>query len=210
MVAYRVLVADPPWSFTTWSDKAQKSAKRHYQTMTLAELARLPVQEAVASDAILLLWATWPNLMDAITVGSAWGFVYKTLGFIWIKTTEHGRLHTGLGYYTRANSEPCLLFTRGHVGRDWIKSRGVHQVITDDLDCLPGFGETLHAQIMGHSTKPEMFYERVEALVDGPYLELFGRRGRAGWTVLGDGVTGNPIDQDLRAMAEGLVAPSPA
>jgi N6-adenosine-specific RNA methylase IME4 len=154
---------------------------------------------------MLFLWSTWPNLKDAYCVGESWGFTYKTLGFLWVKITYSGKLHTGLGYYTRSNSEPCLLFTRGNVNRTWIKSRGVHQIIMDDQrqDSLPGFGETVLAEIQGHSTKPQVFYERIETLVDGPYLELFGRRKQSGWTVLGNAVTGNDIRDDL-LVGEGL------
>jgi N6-adenosine-specific RNA methylase IME4 len=196
----RIILADPPWRFETWSDNGQdKGAVQHYQTMTVKDIAGLPVQNAAAPDAMLFLWATWPNLKDAYMVGESWGFTYKTLAFIWIKLTRNGKKFTGLGYYTRANTEPCLLFTRGNVNRSWIKNRGVHQIIdeTDCSDALPGFEEPVTAQILGHSTKPQIFYERIEQLVDGPYLELFGRRTQPGWTVLGNGVTGNDIRYDL-------------
>ncbi len=153
-----------------------------------------------ADDALLLLWATWPNLIDAIAVGTAWGFTYKTLGFCWVKMTATGQsVHTGLGYYTRANSEPCLLFTRGNVNRTWIKSRGVSQIIMEDerQSFLPGFEETVTERILAHSAKPETFYQRIERLVDGPYLELFGRHPRPGWTVLGNAIDGLDIRESL-------------
>lgn len=199
----RIVLADPPWDYTTWSDKAQKSAKQHYRTMTVQDIAALPVSNAIADDAMLFLWATWPNLKDAYLVGESWGFTYKTLGFIWIKLTSGGKKFTGLGYYTRANTEPCLLFTRGNVNRSWIKSYGVHQIIDEceATSLLPGFEEPVAAQVLGHSTKPQIFYDRIQSLVDGPYLELFGRRTQPGWTVLGNAITGNDISYDLQAIS---------
>lgn len=197
---YPVIIADPPWDFTTWSDKAQKSAKQHYATMSTPLLCDMPVARVAADDAILLLWATWPNLLEAIQVGQAWGFTYKTLGFIWVKRSSQGKgWHQGLGYYTRANSEPCLLFTRGTPKRI---HNGVHQLIVSDdsVHMLPGFEEVLTARLTAHSAKPDEFYERVEKLLAPPYLELFGRRKRAGWTVLGNEIDGEDVFSALGAI----------
>lgn len=199
---YPVIIADPPWDFTTYSDKAQKSVKKHYTTMDTAAIMKLPVGDVSADASILLLWATWPNLVDGICVGEAWGFTYKTLGFIWVKRSSQGNgWHTGLGYYTRANSEPCLLFTKGHPTR---RNAGVHQLILDDssVDCLPGFEEVLTARLTAHSAKPDEFYNRVNKLLMGPYLELFGRYERKGWTVLGNEINGKDIHQSLIEVAE--------
>ena len=194
---YTVITADPPWDFTTYSDKAQKSAKAHYATMGTDSIMSIPVPEVAAEDSVLLLWATWPNLVDGIRVGEAWGFTYKTLGFIWIKRSSQGKgWHTGLGYYTRANSEPCLLFTKGHPKR---RDAGVSQLIVDDesVNCLPGFEEVLTSRLAAHSAKPDEFYSRVETLMQGPYLEMFGRRKRKGWTVLGNEISGMDIREEL-------------
>lgn len=194
MNKFPVIVADPPWTFTTYSDKGkEKSAETHYSTMDTFTLWNLPVEDLAADDSILLLWATWPNLLDAIQVGIAWGFEYKTLGFDWIKRTSTGKsLHMGLGYYTRSNSEPCLLFTKGHPKRI---SKGVHSVIESDdsVQTLEGFEDVLTSRILAHSAKPDEFYRRVERLICGPYLELFGRRERKDWTVLGNEV-GEKLD----------------
>lgn len=190
---FSVIAADPPWTFTTYSDKANKSAKSHYDVMTTNDIASIPVHKIADDNAILLLWATWPNLFEAKIVGEAWGFTYKTLGFDWVKRTTTGKaLHTGLGYYTRSNSEPCLLFRKGKMPK--LKSRGVHSIIvTDDrVHMLPGFEETIEARISSHSKKPELFYSRVEKLLDGPYVELFSRAKRPGWSVIG-----NEIDKGL-------------
>lgn len=202
MNKYPVIIADPPWDFTTYSDKAQKSAKSHYNIMDTAAIMAMPVNEVAAHDSVLLLWATWPNLVDGIRVGEAWGFTYKTLGFIWVKRSAQGKgWHTGLGYYTRANSEPCLLFTKGHPKR---RNMGVHQLIVDDesVDCLPGFEEVLTARLTAHSAKPEEFYKRVEDLLAPPYLELFGRRTRDNWQVCGNEINGLDITVALQELKE--------
>jgi len=181
---YGVILADPPWQFRVWatSDKAHGSAEAHYRTMSTQEIAAMPVAELAAPDCALFMWATWPTLPDALDVARAWGFTYKTLGFIWVKRTPNGNgWHTGLGYWTRANSEPCLLFTRGTPRR---KSRRISQVIADvgQLELLP----PLIAPVGGHSAKPHDQYSRIESLLNGPYLELFARNSAPGWDAWGN------------------------
>src|SRR5262249_41716388 len=79
---YRVICADPPWTFGTWSDRGKgRSAEAHYDCMTLADIKALPVGDWAAPDCLLLLWATDPLLERALEVIRAWGFTYKTLGF---------------------------------------------------------------------------------------------------------------------------------
>jgi N6-adenosine-specific RNA methylase IME4 len=170
---FPVIYADPPWTFATSSDKGKgRSAERHYRIATLDDIKALPVQQIAADDCALFLWATWPSLYAALDVIEAWGFRYRTLGFIWVKQTKSGAgLHTGLGFWTRANSEPCLLAARGRRQR---QSAGVHSVI--------------QAPVRQHSRKPSETYDRIEALLAGPYLELFSRTERPGWTMLGDEV----------------------
>jgi N6-adenosine-specific RNA methylase IME4 len=113
----------------------------------------------------LFLWATDPSLPQALEVMAAWGFVYKTVAFTWAKTTKDGTgFPIGCGYWTRANPEQCLLATRGRPQR---LSRAVPQLVL--------------APRREHSRKPDQVYERIEALVPGPYLELFAREQRPGW-----------------------------
>lgn len=202
MATFPVIVADPPWDFTVWGANTGtgRGPQSHYDTMETALIQALPIEPLAAQDSVLLLWATWPNLLEALAVGEAWGFTYKTLGFIWVKRSGNGvAWHTGLGYWTRANSEPCLLFTRGNPKR---VSKSVSQVIISDSDLqtLPGFEEMLTDRILSHSTKPESFYQRTQALLTGPYLELFGRRKRQGWTVLGNEIDGLDIHDSLASI----------
>ena len=115
---YRVIYADPPWTFSTYSRKGKgRSAEAYYDCMTLPELKALPVAEWAADDCVLLLWTTDPLLPTALEVIRAWGFTYKTVGFYWAKlnksadpTVYHeASFFTGLGFWTRANPELCLL-----------------------------------------------------------------------------------------------------
>lgn len=166
------ILADPSWSFKTWSARGKgRSAERHYKTLsTLADIKAMPVSDMAAGDAVLFLWATWPLLHAALEIIPAWGFKYKTVGFVWIKQTKRATgLHFGLGYWTRANSEPCLLATRG-------KPKRVHADVP----------QVILAPVREHSRKPDCTRERIERLVAGPYLELFARSTRDGWQTIGD------------------------
>jgi N6-adenosine-specific RNA methylase IME4 len=177
---YSVILADPPWTFATYSRKGKgRSAEAHYDCMSLADLKALPVADWAAPDCALFLWATDPSLPQALGVIEAWGFAYKTVAFTWAKTTKDGAgFPIGCGYWTRANPEQCLLATRGRPQR---LSRAVPQLIL--------------APRREHSRKPDQVYERIEALVPGPYLELFARAPRAGWHAWGNEVAGPATDR---------------
>src|SRR5215471_5767476 len=119
---YKVIYADPPWTFSTYSRKGKgRSPEAYYDCMTLADIKALPVTEWAAEDSVLLLWATDPLLEKAFEVIRAWGFTYKTVGFYWAKLKrsaprdryDDSSFFTGLGFWTRANPELCLLATRG-------------------------------------------------------------------------------------------------
>lgn len=174
---YRVIYADPPWSFATYSRKGKgRSPDAHYDCMDLDAIKRLPVAGWAHPDAVLLLWATDPLLDRALEVIQAWGFAYKTVGFYWAKLNKgtsavasEADFFTGLGFWTRANPEPCLLATRGRPRR---RSGGVRKLVL--------------APRREHSRKPDEMYERIEALLEGPYLELFARGSRPGWDTWGD------------------------
>ncbi len=171
---YCAILADPPWHYEVWSEDtgAGRSASLHYPTMSREEILALPVADVVADDCCLFLWVTWPCLLDGLAVIEAWGFEYKTLGFDWVKTNANNSgLAWGMGYYTRANPEPCLIATRGTPRR---LNADVHSVIV--------------APRREHSRKPDEVHDRIERLMPGPYLELFGRQERPGWAVWGNEV----------------------
>lgn len=174
--SFRTICADPPWRYRTWSETNQhKSASKHYGLMTIDDIKAMPVGDLAAPDSILLLWAINPMLPHALDVMSAWGFRYSTVGFTWAKTTTktHAswapKWHIGLGYWTRANTEFCLLGVKGKPKRI---SKGVRQLLL--------------APRREHSRKPDEFFADVERLSPGPYLELFSRTDRPGWETWGN------------------------
>ena len=170
---FSVIYADPPWEFRVYSGKGkQRSAERHYDTASLNDIKALPVPALAADDCALFLWCVMPELPGALDVIKAWGFEYKTAAFTWIKENRSGEgLFWGMGYWTRANAELCLLATRGAPKR---LAMDVHQVVM--------------APVTEHSRKPEEVRIRIERLLAGPYLELFARRERPGWVTWGDEV----------------------
>lgn len=186
---YGAILADPPWRFEVWSGdtpvkRRQSSgtnvaAAVHYQTMAPDEIAALPVRKLAADDCCLFLWVTWPTLLEALALIETWGFDYKTCAFAWMKAhtqqidifRDDADPLMGMGYWTRANSEPCLLATRG-------KPKRLHADVRQGII----------APRREHSRKPDGIHERIERLVAGPYLELFARQRRPGWTAWGNEV----------------------
>ena len=125
---YGVIYADPPWAYKVWSKKGQgRSAENHYPTMDIADIRALPVGELADKDCALFLWVTFPCLREGLSVLESWGFTYKTVAFVWVKQNKKSdNLFWGLGYWTRANAEICILATKGSPRR---MDAGVHQVI---------------------------------------------------------------------------------
>ena len=171
MTVYNAILADPPWTFRTYSHKGKgRSAEAWYDCMSLAGIKALPMAQLAAPDCALFLWVTDPGLLQAAEVIAAWGFSYRTVAFTWVKTTKDGTgFPIGCGYWTRANPEQCLLATRGRPQR---LSRSVRQLVL--------------APRREHSRKPDEVYAAIEALVLGPYLELFARNRRPGWDSWGN------------------------
>ena len=189
---YNIIYADPPWRFRTWSERNQnRSARRHYDLMTLAELKALDVFRLAADNCALFLWVTQPLLPAALEVVDAWNancktahpFVYKTVAFYWVKTAKNGSFPYGLGYYTRPNPEQCWLFVRGKMKR-----------VANDV------AQLVVAPRLAHSAKPPIVRQRIVELFGNlPRLELFARPNPGifepgntqGWQVTGlewDGV----------------------
>lgn len=196
---YKVIYADPPWWYNRWDKSgvptraktARGMAQAAYPCMKTSEICALPIADLADKDCVLLMWATWPCLESALEVGKAWGFTYKTDAFLWAKTnptrgdsflTRNSGWHFGLGYWSRANTEPCLLFTKGHPKR-----------VNNDV------AQLIVAPVGRHSAKPLETYNRIERLVEGPYLELFSRNKRPGWSAWG-----NEIESDIDLKVEGV------
>jgi N6-adenosine-specific RNA methylase IME4 len=177
---FPVIAADPAWEFKVYSGKGkQRSAERHYDTDSLDGIklfAAKYISPLLAANSTLLLWGVWPELPGALEVIKAAGAEYKTVAFVWVKITKNAEaialngdgLHWGMGYHTRANSEFVLLATRGSPQR---MAKDVHQIVL--------------AAVGAHSEKPDEIYARIEQLFNGPYLELFARKPRPGWTTWG-------------------------
>ena len=167
---FKAIYCDPPWNFKTYSKKGMDRApENHYPTMTLQDIKHLPVNTIADDDCALFMWVTMPLLQAGLEVMAEWGFTYKTCAFSWMKQNKKApSLFTGLGYWTRSNAEICLLGTKGKPQRI---NKDVKQAILEPL--------------REHSRKPDCVYERIERLVSGPYVELFSRTSRPGWTSWG-------------------------
>lgn len=182
---FRVVVADPPWFFKTRTDVVSKRDPRsHYKggVMAAQDIERLDVGSIAAESCHLFLWVTGPCLEQSFRVMKAWGFRYSGIAFTWVKLkkrypTSQFRMmpaddhdfHVGLGFTTRKNVELCLLGRRGAARRN---AKNVRELII--------------APRREHSRKPDEAIANIERYADGPYLELFGREQRPGWTVVGD------------------------
>lgn len=194
-VKAQIILADPPWQYKVWSAKGTgRSAEQHYNTMTTADLMQLPVSDIAAPDCALFMWATFPQLPDALALGAAWGFTYKTAAFVWVKqkrskqrsffpVEDNSNWFMGLGHWSRSNAELCLLFTRGKPKR---VNAGVRQLIV--------------SPVRKHSQKPDEQYGLIETLMGflEPRVELFARHSQSGWVAYGNAISGVDIREELR------------
>lgn len=187
---YNIIYADPPWSY---KDKGcNGNAAQHYPLMKDRDICALPVQDIAAQDCVLFMWATYPKLQEALDVIKAWGFTYKTIGFQWVKQNRSGNgTFFGLGRWTRGNTEPCLIATKGEacqVSLDTessepclIATRGKPKRIN------PGVSQLVFSPLRAHSQKPDEVRDRiVELMGDQPRIELFARSAAAGWDCWGN------------------------
>ena len=196
---YQIIYADPPWSFTAWNPKtAHKYIEKQYKTMTEKELVELPVKNISEENSVLFLWSTFPNLKMCLNVMEKWGFTYKTCAFNWVKRNKKSdSWFWGMGYYTRSNSEVCLLGVRGKPLKRL--SHSIHQIIDH--------------KIMEHSKKPDIVREKiVELFGDLPRIELFARPPQGelfedesykGWDVWGNEVQALALRRSCLGLDDG-------
>lgn len=176
---YQIIYADPPWEYKQSGSKknSRGMAKQHYQTMSTEDICALPVRNIATDNAIIFMWATFPNIAEAIKVIETWGFAYKTAAFVWVKQNKKSNsLFWGMGAYTRANAEVCLLgISKNTKAKDMIKNHAVHQIV--------------QSRIEYHSKKPDIVRDRILDLVgDLPRIELFARQETEGWDCWGNEV----------------------
>ena len=172
---YNIIYADPPWTYKVWSKKGEnRTAQSHYNCMTKEEIQRLDVQRISADNSVLFLWVTYPCMEEGLELIRKWGFQYKTCAFSWVKLNKKSNTpFTGMGYYTRANNEICLLATKGKPLKRI--SKGVQQIVL--------------SKIREHSRKPDEVRERIVQLFgDLPRVELFARQKVEGWDSWGNEV----------------------
>lgn len=171
MKKYKIIYADPPWSYNDQS--CSGNADDHYKTMKIEDICNLPIERLADDDCILFIWGTYPLLPEVLRVIKSWGFQYKSIAFQWIKkNTQNGKYFYGLGRWTRGNTEPCFIATKGKPKRI---SESVFQIV--------------ESKIRGHSRKPDIIRQKIINLVgDLSRIELFARQKFEGWDCWGNEV----------------------
>jgi N6-adenosine-specific RNA methylase IME4 len=177
----RVLCADPPWKFGDALPGTTRGAENNYDVMGIDDIRKLDIPP-LADDCHLFLWRVSAMVEEAYSVVRAWGFVPKS-EIVWRKLTTGGKRWFGMGRHVRMEHEVCIIATRG---KPKVRDRATRSIFEADAPAM------FAAPCEGHSRKPDEFYGLVETLCEGPYLELFARRERAGWTTLGNQVPNNP------------------
>ncbi len=172
---YQIIYADPPWLYKDKSKSHGGGAESHYPCMAVYDICNLQIP--AADDSVLLLWVTYPQLEEGLKVLRAWGFTYKTVAFTWVKVSNGNNPLMGMGRYTRANAEICLLGTKG---------KGCKRMSAS-------IRNTQFYPRREHSQKPSEFRAEILKLFgDLPRIELFARRKVGGWDCWG-----NEVESDI-------------
>jgi len=187
MKKYQIIYADPAWNYNSrmalGKGAAKSSAEDYYNVMSIEDIMALPIKEISAKDCILFIWVTMPKLNEVFKVINAWGFEYKTCGFVWVKrnkvfSDERNKNRNGIddfmgqGRWVRQNAELCLIATKGKPKRISAKVRQI-----------------IYQPIQEHSKKPNEVRERIVELIgDLPRIELFSRQETEGWDIWGNEV----------------------
>lgn len=192
MKKYRIIYADPPWQYDNPKNNDPSMGGITYNTMSVEEIMKLPVQNLADKDCALFMWATMPKLKEAFQVIEAWGFNYITCTFVWIKMNKNatmwentidkikhvvfkGGFYSGLGHWTNGNAELCLFAKKGHPPRNM---KNVKQLVFSPLK--------------RHSEKPSEVRDRIVQLMGNvPRIELFARHIVDGWDAFGDEIETN-------------------
>lgn len=185
---YDVLYIDPPWSYGSGGARSGEFAELDYPTMSVADLAALPIQPWCNKDCAMFMWVTGSFLTEALTIGEAWGFKFVRVDKVWVKKTSKGGRHAVVGPWGMTDAEFILLFVRGKMcGKQTQRNQFVVEVAT-----YPGV----------HSRKPHIFRQMIEdRFGDVKRLELFSRENVPGWTVIGNDIDGRDIRDVLAGAA---------
>ena len=168
---FNIVYADPCWQY--W-EGGEKNQSLHYPTMTIQEIKDLPIEKISDDNCILFIWVTYPILIEALEVIKCWGFKYSTCGFVWVKKNKVADSYFfGNGAWTRADTELCLIATKGSITRI---DASISQIIDE--------------KIMGHSEKPKCIRDLILRLVGNlPRIELFSRNNnKDGWFNWGNNI----------------------
>lgn len=171
MKKYSIIYCDPPWQYNNKNTGGSmiSGSNAKYHTMSQKDIELLNVSKLARNDSFLFLWVTYPMLQEGLNVLKKWGFSYKTVAFTWVKKTKNNKEHFGMGFWTRANPEICLL---GVKGKPKVKSHSVRQLT--------------YAQVEEHSKKPDIIKDKIIQLCgDLSKVELFARKKTGGWDCIG-------------------------
>ena len=186
MKKYQIILADPPWSY--YNDSTAKPncttikgmRRPPYQVMSSKSIMELPINNIADENCILFIWTTDYHLEKCINVINAWGFKYKTIGFVWAKKNKSGNQVCFMGAYTmKSGMELCLLATKGKDAHKLIQKHNIRSLIESPRQ--------------EHSKKPSEIRKRIVELIGNvPRIELFARKKTEGWDVWG-----NEIESDI-------------
>ena len=194
---FRTIIADPDWQYDNFGAAKHGAARAHYAGSPVDAIACVPVRRWARTNSLLLLWATLPKLDQAIDVMRSWGFSLVT-AVPWVKTSpKAGTIKRGIGFWFYATSEVLLVCRRGktRAPRQTGAEKPMGLLVSDlrvmgvDPERNNGGDErgspVFYAPRGVHSRKPLSLIEWVEAKLPGPYLELYARVDRPGWTCWG-------------------------
>lgn len=182
---FNVIYMDPPWSYNDKAHAGKRGVEYKYPTMNINDIKSLPIAKIADDNCVLFLWVTFPMLQEGLDLIKAYGFKYKTCGFVWVKKNKkNDNWFMSLGHYSRANSEICLIGTKGSLKR---LDAGVSQVVASPVE--------------SHSKKPDEVRNRIERLYGNVNkIELFARKTCEGWVSLGNDIDGKDISGALEEL----------
>lgn len=177
MSKYRVIYADPPWDFKSNVGASGSNVHRHYATLTEKQMCEMKIAELTKKDAVCFMWVASSCLLSGIKIMKAWGFEFKTIAFVWLKTYNKKPVYVA-GPWTGKSCELCLLGIKGKPNK-YVQSRPRELIISEREK---------------HSKKPEEARKRIESMFPmSKKLELFAREKANGWDAFG-----NEIESDVK------------